>query len=181
VNWTTYSLALSAVLAVLAAVLVARHRRAQRAAALPPLVFEVHDRPAPRLRPAGFRAAPPLPSPARGVAAAMPGYLPGRLEIVAGPHAGEAVRFPRLDGVASYTLGRGGGPPVTHIVLPVRSVSVQHARMQHVNGRWRLSSLSVTDPVLVNAEPLDVAAGARWLVDGDLLDVGELALRFRDR
>jgi hypothetical protein len=68
----------AAVVCVLAAFAITRHRRRSRAhrdAELPPLVFAVHDRTVPDLRPAGFRghsprvdATPPSPpqQPANG-------------------------------------------------------------------------------------------------------------------
>jgi hypothetical protein len=220
-NQTTWILVGCAILALVVAVLFVRRRRAaHRIEALPPLVFEVHDRREPRLRPASFRPAeamraytpaepvrayapaepvrayaPPAPEPwpyapsdgrtvemPRGGGAVSPnGYLPGRLEITGGPHRGEAIRFPRVDGdgMGDYTLGRGEGPPRTHIRLPVTTVSRQQARLRYEGGRWKLINLSQTNPTAVNGQVLHTPEGVRWLQDGDTVEMGELVLRFR--
>ncbi len=207
---TTWILVGGAILAlVIATLIVRRKREAHRIEALPPLVFEVHDRREPMLRPAGFRGAEPVhaytaPEPVRtydappaepwpyappdGRTVEMPrggitpnGYLPGRLEITGGPHRGEAIRFPRLDGGGhvDYTLGRGEGPPRTHIRLPVTTVSRQQARLRYEGGRWKLINLSQTNPTAVNGQALHTPEGVRWLQDGDTVEMGELVLRFR--
>lgn len=208
---TTWILVGCAALALVIAVLLVRRRRtAHRIEALPPLVFEVHDRREPRLRPAAFRVSGPLPAyappepvrvyeppqaepwpyaPSDGRTVEMPrggtvspnGYLPGRLEITGGPHRGEAIRFPRIDGgaMADYTLGRGEGPPRTHIRLPVTTVSRQQARLRFEGGRWKLINLSQTNPTAVNGQVLQTPEGMRWLQDGDTVEMGELVLRFR--
>jgi hypothetical protein len=208
---TTWILVGCAIVALVTATLIVRRKRAaHRIESLPPLVFEVHDRREPLLRPAAFRvaahayAAPPTPEPVRtyepppaepwpyapsdGRTVEMPhgvltpnGYLPGRLEITGGPHRGEAIRFPRLDGGSSadYTLGRGEGPPRTHIRLPVTTVSRQQARLRYEGGRWKLINLSQTNPTAVNGQVLHTPEGVRWLQDGDTVEMGELVLRFR--
>lgn len=192
----TMILAGCAILALLIAIVLTRRRRARahRVEPLPPLVFEVHDRREPLLRPAGFATSgagtftPPAiwPTPnGRVVAPPAPaphGYLPGWLEIATGPGKGEAIRFPRLEsGAPDYTLGRGDGPPQTHIRLPVTSVSRQQARMHHENGRWQVVNLSRTNPTCVNGRTLNAPDGAHWLRDGDRVEMGDLVLRFRDR
>ena len=208
---TTWILVGCAIVALVTATLIVRRKRAaHRIESLPPLVFEVHDRREPLLRPAALRvaahayAAPPTPEPVRtyepppaepwpyapsdGRTVEMPhggrtpnGYLPGRLEITGGPHRGEAIRFPRLDGGSSadYTLGRGEGPPRTHIRLPVTTVSRQQARLRYEGGRWKLINLSQTNPTAVNGQVLHTPEGVRWLQDGDTVEMGELVLRFR--
>ena len=216
---TTWILVGCAIVAlVITALLVRRKHAAHRIESLPPLVFEVHDRREPSLRPAMFRAAepvqtyaapqPPRPSPVPepvrtyeppppepwpyappdGRTVPIPrggitpnGYLPGRLEITGGPHRGEAIRFPCLDGGSSadYTLGRGEGPPRTHIRLPVTTVSRQQARLRYEGGRWKLINLSQTNPTAVNGQVLHTPEGVRWLQDGDTVEMGELVLRFR--
>ncbi len=207
-TWILVGCALAAL--VIAALLLRRRRGAHRIEALPPLVFAVHDRREPRLRPAAFRIsgpgpvyAPPEPvrayeppqaeswpyAPSDGRTVEMPrgssvspnGYLPGRLEITGGPHRGEAIRFPRIDGdgMADYTLGRGEGPPRTHIRLPVTTVSRQQARLRYEGGRWKLINLSQTNPTAVNGQVLHTPEGVRWLQDGDTVEMGELVLRFR--
>ena len=209
-NQTTIILVGCAILAlVIATMIVRRKRAAHRIEALPPLVFEVHDRREPRLRPAAFRPSGPAqvyaprPEPVRAYepppsepwpyapadgrtvelprGASMPnGYLPGRLEITGGPHRGEAIRFPCVvGGTADYTLGRGEGPPRTHIRLPVTTVSRQQARLRYEGGRWKLINLSQTNPTAVNGQVLHTPEGVRWLQDGDTVEMGELVLRFR--
>lgn len=211
---TTWILVGCAILAlVVAAIIVRRKRAAHRIEALPPLVFEVHDRREPRLKPAMFgtrdgaraypagyqppepvrtyeppRAEPWAYAPADGRTVEMPGgggvpngYLPGRLEITGGPHRGEAIRFPRVDGAnaADYTLGRGEGPPRTHIRLPITTVSRQQARLRYEGGRWKIINLSQTNPTAVNGQVLHTPEGVRWLQDGDTVEMGELVLLFR--
>jgi hypothetical protein len=208
-NQTTWILVGCAMAALVIATLIVRRKRAShRIEALPPLVFEVHDRREPLLRPAAFRVntgyavAPPEPvrtyeppppepwpyAPADGRTVEMPhgggtpnGYLPGRLEITGGPHRGEAIRFPRLGGGGNvdYTLGRGEGPPRSHIRLPVTTVSRQQARLRYEGGRWKLINLSQTNPTAVNGQVLHTPEGVRWLQDGDTVEMGELVLRFR--
>lgn len=108
-------------------------------------------------------------------------YLPGRLEIQTGRHRGEEIRFARISGdVAEVTLGRDDGPPGRHVKLPVETVSRRHARMEFVNGRWKITNLSRTNPTVVNGEELLAAEGARWLTDGDIIEMGEVVLRFRE-
>jgi pSer/pThr/pTyr-binding forkhead associated (FHA) protein len=107
-------------------------------------------------------------------------YLPGRLEIQSGDKRGDVIRFVRTRGdTADVTLGRGDGPPGVHIKLPVETVSRHHARMQYESGRWRITNLSHTNPTIVNGEELIAAEGARWLEDGDTIEMGELVFRFR--
>jgi len=83
--------------------------------------------------------------------------------------------------VPEVTFGRVTGPPYRHIQLRSQTVSRQHARMQYVDGRWRLTNLSQTNPVVVNGDPLDTAHGTRMLRDGDEIEMGEVVFRFRDR
>jgi predicted component of type VI protein secretion system len=115
-------------------------------------------------------------------------YLPGRLEIQSGPYHGQEIRFVRhsqsgsaAGDIADVTLGRGDGPADTHIKLPAETVSRHHARMQYDHGRWRITNLSRTNPTIVNGEELIAAEGARWLEEGDTIEMGEITLRFHTR
>jgi hypothetical protein len=190
---TTLILLAGALVAVLAAVMIARRRRALTRRGLPPLVFDVRDPRPVDFRPASFRhpppptPPPPHPSPAEAERTTyMPRverpveYFPGRLEIESGHRRGETIRFRRTHGNSTrITLGRGDGPPDTHIKLPAETVSRHHASMQFENGRWRITNLSRTNPTIVNGEELIAAEGGRWLEDGDVIEMGEIVLRFR--
>jgi hypothetical protein len=106
--------------------------------------------------------------------------LPGHLEVEVGSNVGEAIRFMRLKGEpADITIGAAEGPRHRHIKLPAETVSRTHARMQYLDGRWRITNLSATNPTLVNGQELDAAARTRLLDDGDMIQIGEMLLRFR--
>lgn len=197
----TLALVAAALVALAVAVGTSRRRaRARRAAMLPPLVFEVHDRPEPQMRPMMYRPlvpTPPGPEPAwpyvdagarDGRTVRVPryeerrDYLPGRLEVQAGATPGEEIRFVRTaSDTADITLGRDDGPLYSHVKLPVDTVSRRHARLQYDHGRWKISNLSSTNPTLVNGEELLASGGARWLDDGDTIEIGEMVFRFRAR
>jgi hypothetical protein len=109
-------------------------------------------------------------------------FLPGRLEVIDGDHPGRDVRFVRTWGeVPEITFGRVSGPPYRHVQLRSQTVSRQHARMQYVDSRWKLTNLSQTNPVVINGEALDTAHGSRVLRDGDQIEMGEVVFRFRER
>jgi hypothetical protein len=113
-------------------------------------------------------------------------FLPGRLEVQtagsSGPRPGEVIRFPaRRQGDGTVILGRDDGPSGATVKVPAESVSRRHARMQFENGRWKISNLSRTNPTLVNGEELIVTDGARWLYDGDIIEMGEMVFRFHDQ
>jgi pSer/pThr/pTyr-binding forkhead associated (FHA) protein len=109
--------------------------------------------------------------------------LPGRLEVIAGEPKREDIRFVGgLGERAQVTLGRESGPPERVVTLRSPTVSRRHARMQFVNGRWMISNLSKTNPVMVNDEIISsTGGGARILADGDTIELGEVVLRFRAR
>lgn len=113
-------------------------------------------------------------------------FLPGRLEVQSagstGPRPGEEIRFPApRQGDGMVILGRDDGPSGATVKVPAESVSRRHARMQFENGRWKISNLSRTNPTLVNGEELMVTDGARWLYDGDIIEMGEMVFRFHER
>jgi hypothetical protein len=106
--------------------------------------------------------------------------LPGHLEVEVGSNVGEAIRFMRVKGEpADITIGAAEGPRHRHIKLPADTVSRTHARMQYQDGRWRITNLSANNPTLVNGQELDAAARTRLLDDGDMIQIGEMLLRFR--
>jgi len=113
-------------------------------------------------------------------------FLPGRLEVQAagstGPRPGEEIRFPaRRQGDGVVILGRDDGPSGATVKVPAESVSRRHARLQFENGRWKITNLSRTNPTLVNGEELMVTEGARWLYDGDIIEMGEMVFRFHEQ
>jgi len=144
-------------------------------------------------RPAGDPLAPVVLSTANGggtskvvhVVPPMDGtlqFLPGRLEVLDGEPSGRDIRFVRTWGeVPEITFGRVTGPPYRHVQLRSQTVSRQHARMQYVEGRWKLTNLSQTNPVVINGHPLDTAHGNRVLRDGDEIEMGEVVFRFKER
>ena len=106
-------------------------------------------------------------------------FLPGRLEVIEGAGPGRDIRFVRTWGeIPEITFGRVAGPPYRHIQLRSQTVSRQHARMQFVDGRWKLTNLSQTNPVIINSESLGPAHGQRILRDGDQIEMGEVVFRF---
>ena len=109
-------------------------------------------------------------------------FLPGRLEIVDGDAPGRDIRFVRTWGeIPEITFGRVTGPPYRHVQLRSQTVSRQHARMQYADGRWQLTNLSQTNPVVINGQALDTAHGQRVLREGDQIEMGEVVFRFRER
>jgi hypothetical protein len=109
-------------------------------------------------------------------------FLPGRLEVLDGDVPGRDIRFVRTWGeVPEVTFGRVAGPPYRHIQLRSQTVSRQHARMQYVEGRWKITNLSQTNPVVINGQALDTAHGQRVLHDGDQIEMGDVLFRFRER
>lgn len=108
--------------------------------------------------------------------------LPGRLQIIAGEDRGQDIRFIRMPGeIPTITIGRDAGPPGRHVRLRANTVSRLHARMQFEDGRWRITNLSQTNPLVLNGEALPSTAGSRILDEGDRIELGEVVLRFRER
>ncbi|HEV7704909.1 MAG TPA: FHA domain-containing protein [Gemmatimonadaceae bacterium] len=106
--------------------------------------------------------------------------LPGHLEVEVCSNVGEAIRFMRVKGEpADITIGAAEGPRHRHIKLPAETISRTHARMQYQEGRWRITNLSQNNPTLVNGQELGSAARTRLLDDGDMIQIGEMLLRFR--
>jgi predicted component of type VI protein secretion system len=87
----------------------------------------------------------------------------------------------RLNGEpADITIGAAEGPRHRHIKLPADTISRTHARMQYEQGRWRITNLSANNPTLVNGQELGTSAPrTRVLDDGDMIQIGEMLLRFR--
>jgi hypothetical protein len=113
-------------------------------------------------------------------------FLPGHLVVQAagqtGPRPGEEIRFPaRRQGDGVVILGRDDGPSGATVRVPAESVSRRHARLHFENGRWNITNLSRTNPTLLNGEELMVTGGARWLTDGDIIEMGEMVFRFHEQ
>ena len=105
--------------------------------------------------------------------------LPGRLQVLSGLAAPREIRFVRIPGERpQLILGREPGSSPPHVTLPSSTVSRQHARLDFSGGRWGLTNLSRTNPVVVNDETLSSADGERALTDGDRIELGEVVLRF---
>lgn len=133
-----------------------------------------------------LRTSPPSTRPvgARDPSIAAAGtlrMLPGRLEFVDGPLTGGDVRFVHSGGDAEQrvTLGRGEGPPFEHVQIASQTVSRMHAAMTYHDGRWRIANLSETNPLRVNGLELTDGDTAVPLSDGDVVELGEVVLRFR--
>ena len=109
-------------------------------------------------------------------------FLPGRLEVMEGDVPGRDIRFVRTWGeIPEVTFGRVAGPPYRHVQLRSQTISRQHARMQYVEGRWKITNLSQTNPVVINGQALDTAHGQHVLRDGDQIEMGDVLFRFRER
>ena len=107
--------------------------------------------------------------------------LPGRLEVVSGLEQRAEIRFVHMGGQGDQrvTLGRAPGAPYEHVTLASQTVSRQHAALIYSGGTWSISNLSTTNPVRVNGTPVDVDGASVLLSDGDLVELGEVLLRFR--
>lgn len=115
-------------------------------------------------------------------------FLPGRLEVSAGPDAGREVRFVAPPGghaghagPIEITFGRTEGPAFRHVQLLARTVSRRHASMCLSDDHWSLKNLSATNPVLLNGRPLAADEVAPLLVDGDRIEMGEVVFTFHSR
>ena len=110
-------------------------------------------------------------------------FLPGRLEVIAGPDTGREVRFVRTPGedTVQVTFGRAEGPVYRHVQLHARTVSRQHATMSLLDEHWELRNLSMTNPVVLNGRVLAHNEVAPLLVDGDRIEMGEVVFLFHDR
>lgn len=111
-------------------------------------------------------------------------FLPGRLEVVAGPDAGREIRFvapPNPSEGVEITFGRTEGPAYRHVQLLARTVSRRHALMSLIDEHWSLQNLSATNPVLLNGRALAPDEIAPLLVDGDRIEMGEVVFTFHSR
>lgn len=106
--------------------------------------------------------------------------IPGRLEIIEGEDQGEVIRFEAPpDAPPEFTFGRRSGDDRTHIQLKARTVSRDHAVMRWEDDRWEIENRSTTNPVRVDGEKL-AEEGSATLSDGDRIEMGKVAFRFRE-
>lgn len=134
----------------------------------------------PRRRPIVGRPTPEpteAPSPLTGTLR----MLPGRLEVVSGLEQRAEIRFVQTATAADQrvTLGRAPGTPYEHVTLASPTVSREHAAMTFGRDGWTITNLSATNPVRVNGASVAVGGAAVLLSDGDLVELGEVVLRFR--
>ena len=73
--------------------------------------------------------------------------------------------------------GRAASPPHQAAGGDDQSHARAHAVLQE--GRWRITNLSPNNPTLVNGQELGSTARTRLLDDGDMIQIGEMLLRFR--
>ncbi len=106
--------------------------------------------------------------------------LPGRLEVVTG-YPDREVRFVRRPGGTRFTFGRSRGPEHEHIRILAPTVSRVHAFMDYEEGRWRIGNLSATNGIVVDDEVLADVEEARFLSDGDRIEMGEVVFIFHER
>lgn len=129
------------------------------------------------------RAAPPMPlvAPTPTIAGSTLRMLPGRLEYVDGTGAAADIRFVHCSAGPEQrvTLGRGDGPSYEHVQLQSPTVSRMHAALCYRDGRWTIANLSETNPLRLNGLELAADSTAVPLSDGDLIELGEVMLRFR--
>jgi hypothetical protein len=108
--------------------------------------------------------------------------LPGRLEVLSGDPKHREIRFVRSAGEpAELILGREPGRSPQTVALNSDTVSRRHAKFAYSNGRWAVTNLSRTNPVVVNDVRLPDNSIERPLADGDRVELGEVVLRFRSR
>lgn len=101
------------------------------------------------------------------------GQAPAYLKGYSAPYSGEI--WPLGEG--EHTVGRPGQRE-NAIALDHPTVSRRHATIAGREGRYQLLAESATNPVCVGGQRLDPG---QWvgLSDGDLLEVGDLVLRFQ--
>ncbi len=104
--------------------------------------------------------------------------LPAWLERTDG--TGQPIRFfapPTGGHQVRISLGRDTGNPYEHVQLDEQTVSRRQAALNVLDGRYMLENLSGTNPTQVNGRA--VGRDPMPLSDGDLVQLGEMSLRFR--
>jgi len=105
--------------------------------------------------------------------------LPARFEVVSGMNQPQVIRFVRVPGQpAEMIIGREAASSPQQVTLTSSTVSRRHARVTWSDGRWLVSNLSRTNPVVINDHALAEFEGPRPLLDGDRIELGDVVLRF---
>jgi hypothetical protein len=105
--------------------------------------------------------------------------MPARLEVVRGEDAGEEIRFVGIDSEPiSMMFGRAEAEGPFNVQLKQQTVSRTHAVVRFRHGEWLIENLSMTNPTILNGEVLGVKE--RLLTEGDVVEMGEVAFRFRE-
>lgn len=109
-------------------------------------------------------------------------FLPGRLEVVAGPDSGREIRFVRSpdDGPVEVTFGRSEGPVHRHVQILARTVSRRHAVLSLIDEHWQLTNASSTNPLVLNGRVLAANEVAPLLIEGDRIEMGEVVFVYHD-
>jgi hypothetical protein len=175
------------VAAAVAATAVAPTAAAAESLPTPPVV-----QPAPALRTAP-EALPALATPTDEPSTELPNetvrfvrpgdealqLLPARFEVVSGMNQPQVIRFVRVPGQpAEMIIGREAASSPQQVTLTSSTVSRRHARVTWSDGRWLVSNLSRTNPVVINDHALAEFEGPRPLLDGDRIELGDVVLRF---
>jgi hypothetical protein len=77
------------------------------------------------------------------------------------------------------TIGRDPGPLYRHVQLRAPSVSARHAKLVSDKGGYTIVNYSRTNPTRVNGDSLSENASRR-LVDRDRIEIGEVAITYRE-
>ena len=105
--------------------------------------------------------------------------LPARFEVVSGITPPQVIRFVRVPGQPpEMIIGREAASSPQQVTLTSTTVSRRHARVSYSDGRWLVTNLSRTNPVVVNDHTLAEFEGPRPLLDGDRIELGDVVLRF---
>ena len=106
--------------------------------------------------------------------------LPGRFLVEEG-EADVELRLVRTSASEreETTIGRDPGPLYRHVQLRAPSVSTRHAKLVCDKGGYTIVNYSRTNPTRVNGDPLSENASRR-LVDRDRIEIGEVAMTFRE-
>lgn len=140
--------------------------------------------PAPVMAPTAAEVTAPDPAPSETVQFVRPTdeavqLLPARLEVVSGMTPQQVIRFVRVPGKpAEMILGRDTASSPQQVTLTSSTVSRRHARVAFADGRWLVTNLSRTNPVVLNDRALAEFEGPHPLLDGDRIELGDVVLRF---
>lgn len=158
--------------------------RPERERVPPPLIYPIHPRFARQPEVAPVEPTTPDLALNETVQFVRPAdealqLLPARLEVVSGMTPQQVIRFVRVPGKpAEMILGREAASSPQQVTLTSSTVSRRHARVTYADGRWLVTNLSRTNPVVVNDRAIADFEGPRPLLDGDRIELGDVVLRF---